>query len=92
MNAEQHAEKAKSLLVWYFLLALEGGKVRFDNDNAGEISDIVDHIISACTPDAPVQPDSLTRIAVALETIAERLDGFSDNSKANDALRVNVLR
>ena len=39
-----------------------------------------------------VKPDAMTRIAVALERIADRLDGFSDNSEACDALRVNVLR
>ena len=38
------------------------------------------------------KPDALTRIAVAMERIADRLDGFSDNSEACDALRVNVLR
>ncbi len=36
-------------------------------------------------------PPPLERIAVALERIADRLDGFSDNL-AEDALRVNVLR
>jgi len=38
----------------------------------------------------PPAPDE--RIAIALERIARVLEGFSDNSEANDALRVNVLR
>lgn len=87
MNAEQNAEKAKQLLRHYFSLTM----TRWDSDSAAEVSDIVDHIIDACAADAPVQPDALTRIAVALERIADRLDGFSDNL-AEDALRVNVLR
>ena len=37
------------------------------------------------------KPDAMARVAVALERIADRLDGFSDNL-AEDALRVNVLR
>jgi hypothetical protein len=44
------------------------------------------------TPAQPEpEPDAMTRIAAALERIADRLDGFSDNL-AEDALRVNVLR
>lgn len=43
-------------------------------------------------PEPEPKPDAMTRIAVALERIADRLDGFSDNSEACDALRVNVLR
>lgn len=88
---EQQADKAKSLLTWYFRLALEGNGTHWDGDNAGEVADIIDHIVNACTPEEPAQPDALTRIAVALERIAERLDGFSD-SLAEDALRVYVLR
>lgn len=42
-------------------------------------------------PEPEPEPDVMTRIAVALERIAERLDGFSENL-AEDALRVNVLR
>jgi hypothetical protein len=88
MNAEQNAEKAKQLLRHYFRLAFEkSNNTRWDSDNAAEVSDIVDHIINAWDSDnAPVQPDALTRIAVALERIADRLDGFSDNL-AEDALR-----
>lgn len=41
---------------------------------------------------APSMWSAFERIAVALERIADRLDGFSDNSEACDALRVNVLR
>ena len=92
MTTDQHAEKAKQLMRHYFSLAVRGSGQRWDSDNAGEVSDIVDHIIDACTPDTPTQPDALTRIAVALERIADRLDDFSDNSEACDALRVNVLR
>jgi hypothetical protein len=41
---------------------------------------------------APLPPTPAERIAAALERIAAVLEGFSDNSEANDALRVNVLR
>jgi hypothetical protein len=40
----------------------------------------------------PLVWNTFERIAAALERIADRLDGFSDNSEANDALHVNVLR
>lgn len=77
MTTDQHAEKAKSLMSHYFSLAVQGSGQRWDSDNAYEVQDIVDHIIDACTPDTPVQPDALTRIAVALERIADRLDGVT---------------
>lgn len=35
---------------------------------------------------------ALLSIATSLQRIAASLEGFSDNSEANDALRVNVLR
>lgn len=35
---------------------------------------------------------ALLSISVDLRRIADTLTGFSDNSEANDALRVNVLR
>ena len=41
---------------------------------------------------ALLPPPPAERIAAALERIATVLEGFSDNSEANDALRVNVLR
>lgn len=69
MTTDQHAEKAKQLMRHYFSLAVLGSGQRWDSDNAGEVSDIVDHIIDACTADA-------------LENIAHTLNEISDRGSA----------
>jgi hypothetical protein len=78
MTTDQHAVQAKQLMRHYLHMAIEGSGQHWDSDNADEVSDIVDHIIGACTPDTPPQPDALTRIAVALERIADALKETSD--------------
>ena len=91
-------QRATSLLQHYLKFGLEAAGYRWDGDNQSEVADIVDSIIDAAgqavadvilaassgQPDEPVQPDALTRIAVALENIAHTLDEISDRGSGID--------
>ena len=68
-------QRATSLLQHYLHMAVTASGQRWDGDNNAEVADIVDSIIAAATatPAQPAQPDALTRIAVAVERIADIL-------------------
>ena len=84
-------QRATHLLQHYLHLAVTASGNRWDSDNYAEVADIVDSIIDAATatPAQPAEPDALTRIAVALERIANRLDMLS--AGGTDYLRVGPL-
>lgn len=75
-----HTARAQSLLAHYLKFGLEAAGYRWDGDNQSEVADIVDSIIDAAQAAQPstinnstAQPDALTRIADALERIADIL-------------------
>ncbi len=77
---DHHANRAKSLLSHYLRMAVQSSGQRWDSDNSAEVDDIVDSIIDAAQAAQPstinnstAQPDALTRIADALERIADIL-------------------
>ena len=80
-------QRAISLLQHYLKFGLEAAGYRWDGDNQSEVADIVDSIIDAAgqavadviLAASSAQPDALTRIAVALERIAEKLDMLSSD-------------
>ena len=90
-------QRATSLLQHYMKFGLEAAGYRWDSDNQSEVADIVDSIIDAATatpaqPAEPAQPDALTRIAVALERIANRLDMLSAGGTDYNGDEMSVLR
>ena len=89
-----HTARAKSLLAHYLKFGLEAAGYRWDGDNQSEVADIVDSIIDAATatPAQPAEPDALTRIAVALERIANRLDMLSAGGTDYNGDEMSVLR
>lgn len=86
--------RATSLLQHYLRLAVTASGQRWDSDNNAEVADIVDSIIDAATatPAQPAQPDALTRIADALERIANRLDMLSAGGTDYNGNEMSVLR
>ena len=87
-------QRATSLLQHYLKFGLEAAGYRWDSDNQSEVADIVDSIIDAATatPAQPAQPDALTRIADALERIANRLDMLSAGGTDYNGNEMSVLR
>ena len=90
-------QRATSLLQHYLHMAVTASGQRWDGDNNAEVADIVDSIIDAATatpaqPAEPAQPDALTRIAVALERIANRLDMLSAGGTDYNGDEMSVLR
>ena len=90
-------QRAPSLLQHYLKFGLEAAGYRWDSDNQGEVAEIVDSIIDAAKatpaqPAVPAQPDALTRIAVALERIAEKLDMLSANGVDYAGDPISVFR
>ncbi len=86
--------QAKRLLKHYLEIGFQASNYRWDSDNTSEVDEIVDSIIAAATstPTQPAQPDALTRIAVALERIANRLDMLSDSGTDWNGDEYSVLR
>ena len=87
-------QRATSLLQHYLHMAVTASGQRWDGDNNAEVADIVDSIIDAATatPAQPAEPDALTRIAVALERIANRLDMLSAGGTDYNGDEMSVLR
>ena len=87
-------QRATSLLQHYLHMAVTASGQRWDGDNNAEVADIVDSIIDAATatPAQPAQPDALTRIADALERIANRLDMLSAGGTDYNGNEMSVLR
>ncbi len=87
-------QRATSLLQHYLKFGSDAAGYRWDGDNQSEVADIVDSIIdaAAATPAQPAEPDALTRIADALERIANRLDMLSAGGTDYNGNEMSVLR
>lgn len=72
--SDYNVNRARSLLAGYFRTVYAHTGIGWDGDNDAEIADLIDNLIDAAQPGlAPAQPDPLTRIAAALERVADQL-------------------